>query len=94
MTRYVVSVAERRFIATDDQIQGLRERLSEAAQSGGSFVSFGVRGAMVEVLVTPGLPVFIEPISEPEPESELAAAGASTPESLAPAVDEFDDWGI
>lgn len=95
---YIVSVAGRRFSASDDRIARVRDQLRDAARSGGAFVTFDVRGGSIEVLVTPGLPVFIERIPDPEPESEsspeLAAAGASSAETVATPMDEFDDWGI
>jgi hypothetical protein len=94
MVSYIVSVAGRRFSVGENEIARLREELSEAARSGGAFVSFDYRGATVDVMVSPGVPVFIEQVPEPEPELHLAAAGAVTAESLVAAMDEFDDWGI
>jgi len=93
---YIVSVAGKRFSVPEGQISALRDRLTEAARSGGTFVAFDFRGQTVDVLVTPGLPVVIERLADPEADDspELAAAGASLAESVAVATYEFDDWGI
>ncbi len=57
---------------------------------------FNVRGETVEVMVTPGLPVFVERLPDPEMDDshDLAAAGASLAESVVPPTDDFDEWGI
>lgn len=93
---YLVSLAGRRFSVSDAEIAAVRERLTDAVRSGGGFVTFTVRGQTVEVLVTPGVPVVVERVPDPEMDDsrELAAAGASRAESVVPTVDEFDDWGI
>lgn len=92
---YIVSVAGRRFSVPDEDIALLRSRLADAARSGGAFVGFDVGKQAVEVLVSPGVPIFIERIADPEQDdTSEVAAGASLAQAVVAATDDFDEWGI
>ncbi|MDN4596810.1 hypothetical protein [Leifsonia virtsii] len=89
MPRHIITIAGRRFVVGDGDIEQVRGRLLEAVRNGGEFVEMGA----VDALVSPGLPVFIERRDEPDSDPE-PAAGAATAEAIAMPADEFDDWGI
>jgi len=94
VSRHIITIAGRRFVVGDDDIEEVRGRLIEAMRTGGEFVVMRTGDGAVDALVSPGLPVFIERRDEPVSEPEPAAAGAATAEAIAMPVDEFDDWGI
>lgn len=92
MSRHIITIAGRRFVVGADDIEQVKGRLIEAVRNGGEFVVMRAGGGSVDVLVSPGLPVFVERRDEPDPEP--AGAGAATAEAIAMPADEFDDWGI
>lgn len=92
MARHIITIAGRRFVVGDDDMEQLRDHLIEAVRAGGRFVQLPSGDGQVDALVSPGLPVFIERRDDPHPEP--AAAGAATAEAIAMPADEFDDWGI
>lgn len=94
MSRHIITIAGRRFVVGDGDIEQVRGRLLEAVRNGGEFVVMRTGDGAVDALVSPGLPVFIERRDEPDTDPEPAAAGAATAESIAMPADEFDDWGI
>lgn len=94
MSRHIITIAGRRFVVGDDDIEQVRHRLLEAVRNGGEFVVMRTGDGAVDALVSPGLPVFIERRDEPDTDLEPAAAGAATAEAIAMPADEFDDWGI
>lgn len=63
MTRRTVvqTGAEAHVLATDQDVLALKDRLADAARSGGAFVALTLAGGRVlDVLVTPGLYVAVE----------------------------------
>ncbi|NUU06213.1 hypothetical protein [Leifsonia sp. C5G2] len=94
MSRHIITIAGRRFVVGDDDIEEVRGRLIEAVRSGGEFVVMRTGDGAMEALVSPGLPVFIERRDEPGTDHEPAAAGAAMAEAITMPADEFDDWGI
>lgn len=90
MARHIITIAGRRFVVDDDGVVEIRRRLIDAMRNGGDFVGLRNGAGDVDVLVSPGMPVFVERLEEPE----IAVAGAATVEAVAMPVDEFDEWGI
>lgn len=87
--RLFVSVANRRFASVEDDRE-LKRKTVEALRSGGDFVAIATYQGTVEVLVSPGVFFVIERV-EDRADTQAGTAGLET---VAPSIDDFDDWGI
>ena len=94
MARHIITIANHRFLVSEEHIERVRDSLVEAVRRGGDFVTLPLGDKQVGVLVSAGLPIFSEVSPEAVDTDEMERAGAGTAESLTTPIDEFDDWGI
>ena len=94
MTSHFLNIAGKRRLVINGDVAEVKQQILDAVRNAGGFIELPSVSGGTAVLITPGLPVFIETVTQQDGEEDLSAAGAASAQAVYRDVDDFDDWGI